>query len=179
MTLKDGLLTLEGVRDDLLFFSDRPDRIVGRESLEDFIEAWDEGEESFATIPPNAVLTILRDRDALDLVVVLKEPTLTERTLVYRVEVLDGPESGSGYDAALFIDAFGGRLRELGKNVLEVEAQHVQALLDVGGDRGTGGRRERSVEGRRANSEPRRIHRGPGDPDLPRDPGYNEGAEIR
>jgi hypothetical protein len=32
---------------------------------------------------------------------------LTDRTLVYQVEVLDGPESGTGDFAALFIDVIG------------------------------------------------------------------------
>ena len=37
----------------------------------------------------------------------MADPLLTDRTLVYQVEVLDGPESGSGDFAALFIDVIG------------------------------------------------------------------------
>ena len=61
VTLQDGALTLEGVGDDILYFSDRPHRIVGRETLEKFLEVWHEGEESFAEVPPNAVLTVKQE----------------------------------------------------------------------------------------------------------------------
>ena len=107
VTLEGGVLTLEGVGDDILYFSDRPHRVVGRETLEEFLESWTEGEESFAEIPPNAVLTVKQEDELRDLTVVLKDPVLTEGTLVYQVEVLDGPESGSGDFAALFIDVIG------------------------------------------------------------------------
>lgn len=110
VTLQDGALTLEGVGDDILYFSDRPHRIVGRETLEKFLEVWHEGEESFAEVPPNAVLTVKQENELRDLTVVLKDPVLTERILVYQVEVLDGPQSGSGDFAALFIDVIGAPL---------------------------------------------------------------------
>ena len=107
VALADGVLTLEGIGDDVLYFSDRPHRIVGRVSLEEFLGSWDEGEESFAAVPPNAVLTVRQETELRDLTVVLKKPALTEGTLAYEVEVLDGPESGSGELAALFIDVIG------------------------------------------------------------------------
>ena len=107
VTLADGVLTLEGIGDDVLYFSDRPHRIVGRVSLEEFLGSWTEGEESFAEVPPNAVLTVKQEDELRDLTVVLKNPVLTERTLAYQVEVLDGPEAGSGAFAALFIDVIG------------------------------------------------------------------------
>jgi hypothetical protein len=107
VTLQDSILTLEGIGDDVLYFSDRPHRIVGRVTLEDFLGSWHEGEESFAEVPPNAVLTVKQENELRDLTVVLKDPVLTDRTLVYTVEVLDGPESGSGAFAALFIDVVG------------------------------------------------------------------------
>lgn len=106
VTLADNLLTLEGIGDDVLYFSDRPHRIMGRETIEEFLDDWDEGEESFASIPPNAVLTTKKGDEIVDVVMVLKEPVLTDRQLVYKVEVLDGPEAGTGGKAALFIDGF-------------------------------------------------------------------------
>ena len=106
-TLEDGTLTLDGIGSSVLYFSDRPARVVGRESLAEFLEAWDQGDPSFATVPPNAVLTVVRHHEPLDLVVVLKDPVLNGDTLVYTVDVLDGPTSGSAQEAALFIDSFG------------------------------------------------------------------------
>lgn len=108
VSLENGVLTLEGVGHDVLYFSDRPDRIIGRESLEAFIDDWDEGEHSFATIPPNAIVTIVRGGESLDLAVVLEDPTMVgDNSMTYRVEVLDGPDTGVGENAAVFIDAFG------------------------------------------------------------------------
>jgi len=108
VSLENGVLTLGGVGRDVLYFSDRPDRIVGRESLEAFIDDWDVGEESFATIPPNAIVTIVRSGESLDLAVVLSDPTMVgDDSMTYNVEVLYGPDSGAGDDAAVFIDAFG------------------------------------------------------------------------
>jgi len=108
VTLENSVLTLGGVGNDVLYFSDRPDRIVGRETLEAFIDDWDEGEESFASIPPNAIVTVVRDGESLDLAVVLSEPTMIgDSSMTYNVEVLYGPDSGVGENAAVFIDAFG------------------------------------------------------------------------
>lgn len=107
-TLKDGVLILEGVGSNVLYFSDRPERIIGRESLEQFLAQWDAGEQSFATIPPNAVLTVVKGDEELDAVFVLKNPVKTgDDTMTYEVEVLEGPSAGFGDHAALFIDAIG------------------------------------------------------------------------
>lgn len=107
-SLENGVLTLEGVGTEVLYFSDRPERIVGRESLADFIDDWDAGENSFETIPPNAIVTVVRGGESFDLAVVLTEPTLVaDNSMTYTVEVLDGPDSGAGENAAVFIDAFG------------------------------------------------------------------------
>lgn len=107
VTLEDGVLTLVGIDDDVLYFSDRPHRVVGRETVEEFVEVWDEGKESFEEIPPNAVLVSRQDDQLKNLTVVLRNPVLADGNLTYEVEVLDGPESGSGGLAALFIDVFG------------------------------------------------------------------------
>ena len=110
VTLEEGVLTLEGVGDEVLYFSDRPHRIVGRETLEKFLDAWDEGADSFEQTPPNAVLTVKQEDELRDLTVVLRNPVLADGNLAYGVEVLDGPESGSGDFAALFIDVIGAPL---------------------------------------------------------------------
>jgi len=158
VTLKDGLLTLEGIGEDVLYFSDRPHRIVGRSPLEWFVGAWEEGEDSFEVNPPNAVLTVKKDEHLVDLTMVLTQPVLTDRTLVYTVKVLDGPESGTGADAALFIDAF---IRDAARRGAQKEvgrAKNLRGRLRGGGG-GRGGRGGRA-----------------GDRNLPRDPGGNRGG---
>lgn len=106
-TLSDGVLTLKGVAPETLYFSDRPHRIVGRQSTQEFVSSWDEGEGSFSETPPNAVLAVMHKPVPLDLVAVLKDPVLEGDTLTYQVEVLDGPDSGEGEASALFIDVIG------------------------------------------------------------------------
>lgn len=109
--LADGKLFLDSISDSVMYFSDRPYRIVGREPLAAFLEAWDEGESSFEVIPPNAIVTVVRDAVARDLAVVLRNPMLDGSTLVYDVDILDGPEAGEGAFATVFIDGLGRPLR--------------------------------------------------------------------
>lgn len=159
VTLEDGLLTLEGIGEDVLYFSDRPHRIVGRSPVEWFVGGWEEGEDSFEANPPNAVLTVKKDEQLVDLTMVLTQPVLTDRTLVYTVEVLDGPESGTGESAVLFIDAFVRDLARRGVNKEVGRAKGLRGRLRGGNPGGRGGRGGR-----------------PGDPNMPRDPGGNRGG---
>ena len=53
----DGALTLTGVSPSTLYFSDRPERVVGHMTNQQFVEGWSLGENSFASDPPNAVLS--------------------------------------------------------------------------------------------------------------------------
>jgi hypothetical protein len=105
--LANGKLTLKGVSPATLFFSDRPERITGHEPTEDFVSEWGEGEDSFASSPPNAVLSILVGEMPQEIVVVLKNPVLEAGDLSYDVEVLDGETSASGDASSLFIDVIG------------------------------------------------------------------------
>jgi len=89
-TLKNGVLRLSTVNPSTLFFSDRPERIVGHEPIEDFVEEWGLGEDSFASNPPNAVLSILVGPKPQEITVVLNNPRLENADLVYDVKVLDG-----------------------------------------------------------------------------------------
>jgi hypothetical protein len=58
--ISDGAtLTLRDVTPSTLFFSDRPQRVVGHMTTADFVELWGEGDNSFAADPPNAVLSFV------------------------------------------------------------------------------------------------------------------------
>ena len=103
-------LTLRGITPSTLYFSDRPQRVVGHMSTADFVDLWAIGDNSFEADPPNAVLAFLEpDADAPDdAVVVLKEPNLDGAgDLSYSIEVLEGTVPTHAGPVTLFIDPFG------------------------------------------------------------------------
>jgi len=102
-------LTLNWVSPSTLYFSDRPERVVGHMTTEDFVGQWAIGDNSFAADPPNAVLSFLQSGDDSpeDCVVVLKNPMVEGDSIHYSIEVLEGsvpPLSGA---CTLFIDPLG------------------------------------------------------------------------
>jgi hypothetical protein len=103
-------LTLRGITPSTLYFSDRPQRVVGHMSTADFVDLWAIGDNSFETDPPNAVLAFLEPDAATpdDVVVVIKEPDLDGAgDLSYSIEVLDGTVPMHAGAVTLFIDPFG------------------------------------------------------------------------
>ena len=109
LTSANGTITLKMLSPSTVYFADRPKREVGHMSSEHFVDVWDEGENSFADDPPNAVLSYLdpaHDFPA-DTVVVLRDPRLEGGDLTYSVEVLDGTLPKEAGPVALFIDPFG------------------------------------------------------------------------
>ncbi len=107
MRYSDGKVTLEALAPTTLFFSDRPDRVTGHVPSPEFVESWDKGPDSFASNPPNAVLSIFHPDDVSDIVVELKDPVLAGSELTYTVEILDGEMPANGGPIALFIDVIG------------------------------------------------------------------------
>lgn len=107
MTYEDGVLTLEGIPPTTIIFSDRPDRVTGHIPSEEFFNSWDEGDDSFADDPPNAVLSIFTEDEIHDVVVVLSDPALDGDQMSYSVDILDGEMPASGGPSSLFIDMVG------------------------------------------------------------------------
>ncbi len=109
ITSDGGTLTLHGITPSTLYFSDRPQRVVGHMSTTDFVDLWDEGDNSFEADPPNAVLAFLQPDDETpeDAVVVIQEPRLNDGELSYSIEVLDGKVPATTGPVTLFIDPFG------------------------------------------------------------------------
>lgn len=103
----DNTLTLHGVGPSTLFFSDRPERITGHGATEEWVKTWSEGDDSFASNPPNAVLSVLDGEEIDDVVVVLMDPRLSGSKLNYTVRILDGQLPASGGASSLFIDVIG------------------------------------------------------------------------
>jgi hypothetical protein len=73
------------------------------------VDLWGEGENSFRSDPPNAVLAFLGEGDAApeDAVVVLRDPELAGGELSYAIEVLEGAVPAESGPVTLFIDPFG------------------------------------------------------------------------
>jgi len=109
VTSDNGTITLQVVTPSTLYFSDRPQRVVGHLSTSDFVDLWGEGENSFETDPPNAVLAFLEPGDTTpeDAVIVIKEPLLEHGDLTYSIEVLEGTVPARAGPVTLFIDPFG------------------------------------------------------------------------
>ena len=105
----DGTMTLLGPIPNTIYFSDRPERIVGHLTTDLFLQWWSEGEDSYAVDPPNAVLAWGESRtDAPgEAVVVLSNPTVTEDGLRYHIKTLEGVPPAKAGPCVLFIDPLG------------------------------------------------------------------------
>ena len=108
-TVSDGEMTLVGASPSTLYFSDRPERVVGHMTTEQFVEEWNEGTDSFASDPPNAVLSFVEPGDDTpsDVVVVLRDPTIGHDSISYAIDVLDGEMPAQAGACTLFIDPIG------------------------------------------------------------------------
>ena len=103
-------ITLHDVTPATLYFSDRPQRVVGHMSTADFVDLWAIGDNSFEADPPNAVLSFLEPGGVVpeDAVVVLRKPNLDGGgDLAYSIEVLEGTVPAHAGPVTLFIDPFG------------------------------------------------------------------------
>ena len=102
-------LTLNDVSPSTLYFSDRPERVVGHMTTEQFVDQWNEGPNSFFEDPPNAVLSHVGTGEDLpsDAVVVLRDPVVSGSSLSYSIEILDGTVPADSGAVTLFIDPLG------------------------------------------------------------------------
>ena len=92
-----------------VFFSDRPQRIVGHVRNDLFLKKWAEDSNSFKSDPPNAVLSVSKDKTPpTSTVVVLNNPRLNGNNLTYDVRTLEGDLPTTGIMSTLFIDGSGG-----------------------------------------------------------------------
>jgi hypothetical protein len=135
MTFNDGTLTLHNVSPSVIFFSDRPQRIAGHITIDGFLQAWGEGEDSFAEDPPNANLSTLTHDSINNVVIELINPRMSGNTLQYDVVILEGELPTTGGMSSLFIDGLfaGGALRS------GVRGTALGAIGGaIGGDVGTG-----------------------------------------
>jgi hypothetical protein len=105
----DGRIVLRNVTPSTIYFSDRPQRVVGHLETSEFAGLWGEGEDSFAEDPPNAVLAFIGQGESVpsEVVIEISDPRIDGHDLSYAAKVLEGtlPEKADG--CSLFIDPFG------------------------------------------------------------------------
>lgn len=87
-------LTLNGVSTNVLYFSDRPERIVSQMTTQLYVDDWNEGQDSFVADPPNAALVMNEAGGENIIVVELLNPVYDSetQTLVYDVVSLNPPD---------------------------------------------------------------------------------------
>jgi len=109
LTTDGDKVTLHGLSPATLYFSDRPQRVVGHLTTKKFVEEWGLGENSFAVDPPNAVISFVEAGDDTpeDAIVVLKDPQIDGDKLTYTVDMLEGSLPPKGELVSVFIDPFG------------------------------------------------------------------------
>ncbi len=109
VTSEDDSFTLHDLAPSTLMFSDRPERIVGHLTAEQFVDGWGHGENSFLADPPNAVLSFLAagDETPEDVVLTLTNPRLEGGDLTYSATILEGEMPDATGPCSLFIDPIG------------------------------------------------------------------------
>jgi hypothetical protein len=105
---KDGVMTLYDVPPQTMFFTDRPNRVVGNLPTSSFVAKWttDKGPNGFASDPPNAAVTVFQPDGPKTAIVELSKPQLDGNKLSYNVKVLQGIASTQPASGVLFIDNF-------------------------------------------------------------------------
>ena len=107
VSFTEGKMTLKGISGVTILFSDRPDRIAGHMTTEDFAKNWNMGKDSFRIDNPNAALAIFGEKEPNDVVVELSNPVLENGNLTYDIKVLEGTLPKTSGECSLFIDVIG------------------------------------------------------------------------
>lgn len=85
--MKGDTLTLKGAP-AVVYFSDRPSRIAGHKSMDDFAGLWNNSSESFKADPPNTALSILTEDGTNNVVIELFNMKHEGDECVFKVRVL-------------------------------------------------------------------------------------------
>ncbi len=99
------------VNQQTMYFSDRPQRIVGHIKMADYLQEWTTkaGKDNFGADSPNATLSVFEPGKPENTIVVvtLTHPVVDGADLVYSYKVLNGTMPANGGPTALFIDWIG------------------------------------------------------------------------
>jgi hypothetical protein len=118
-------LQLNDLANKTILFSDRPDRIVATQTIQDFIGNWTIGEDSFQVDPPNAALVVLTEAQEDDVFEIeLFNPIYEEddKAMSYDFIILGNITSSPDLPA------------DLGKSVLIIDSSESKWPLQYTGD---------------------------------------------
>lgn len=104
-----GTFRLVGVSPQTLYFSDRPNRLAGHITMENYLKEWTEAPDDFNDDPPNATLSVYEPGQAQSSLVVVEilNPVVEGEDLIYSYRLIDGKMPENGGMVALFIDRIG------------------------------------------------------------------------
>ena len=117
----DGhLLVLEGINEQTIYYSDRPNRVAGHMSTDELVKKWTSGDDSFESNPPNTVMAIVEpDGTQNAITIALTKPVydLEAMQMQYSVYIIADEVDAANQvdvsfpetfgDVALFIDGAG------------------------------------------------------------------------
>ena len=109
MVFDGNRLTLKNANPNIIFFCDRPVRTAGHMTRDAFMKLVSEGEDSFASNPPNAAISIFGASNEITEVVVTlpKRPVVSNDDLIFTIKVLEGKLPAKGGAVVMFIDPIG------------------------------------------------------------------------
>ncbi len=125
-TFKKGRLVLHDIASQVVYFSDRPNRIAGNMNIAEFIEMWDSGDDSFKKDPPNAALSIVERGGINTPVIEISDPKVEDgHSLSFKTKVLTGKVPRSMGPTSVFVDTVvvhhvGRRFRPVGHTTVVV-----------------------------------------------------------
>jgi hypothetical protein len=102
-------LRLKDVVPQVLYFSDRPERVAGHVDMAGYLEEWTKGKDNFGEDPPNATLSVYEPGQPENTTVVIEimQPEVDGKDISYSYTLINGEMPATGENAALFIDWIG------------------------------------------------------------------------
>lgn len=105
------------VEREIFAFTDRPYRLHAHLNAHEYVSLWNDDENSFRSVPPNAVLTWVADGVMQEAEVELLGAEISDlgRTISYDIAFETGTSLPQSADyASLFVDDYSGKVRNLG-----------------------------------------------------------------
>jgi hypothetical protein len=103
-SVEGDTLTLNGVP-NVVYFSGRPYRMAGHMDADTFVKVWSDGKDGIDEDPPNAVLSMMADHGAFNVVVELLSVKAEGDAVSFKIRKLDGEVQREFGEAALFVDS--------------------------------------------------------------------------